>query len=66
MYFVVAGSVEEVKMKPGIFLAISVVLMAIWLGSVAMLQVSSLMVHLLLLLAVLFLAGYLVEGTTTT
>lgn len=53
-------------MKPGIFLAISVVLMAVWLGSVAMLQVSSLMVHLLLLLAVLFLAGHLVEGTTTT
>jgi hypothetical protein len=63
---VFAGSTEEVKMKPGLFLAISVVLMAVWLGSIAMLHVSSLMVHLLLLLAVLFLAGHLVEGTTTT
>lgn len=53
-------------MKPGLFLVISVVLMAVWLGSIAMLHVSSLMVHLLLLLAVLFLAGHLVEGTTTT
>jgi uncharacterized membrane protein len=53
-------------MKPGLFLAISIVLLAVWIGSVAMLHVSSLMVHLLLLLAVLFLAGHLVEGTTTT
>jgi hypothetical protein len=57
---------EEVKMKPGLFLAISIVLLAVWVGSIAMLHISSLMVHLLLLLAVLFLAGHLVEGTTTT
>jgi hypothetical protein len=53
-------------MKPGLFLAISVLLLAMWITGVAMLHVASLMVHLLLLLAVLFLAGHLVEGTTTT
>jgi hypothetical protein len=63
---VVAGSTEEVKMRPGLFLTISIVLLLGWIGSIAMLHVSSLMVHLLLLLAVLFMAGHLVEGTTTT
>jgi uncharacterized membrane protein len=53
-------------MKPGLFLAISILLLVLWVASIAMLHVASLMVHLLLLLAVLFLAGYLVEGTTTT
>jgi hypothetical protein len=66
MHLAVTGSTEEEKMKCGSFLAISIVLLVAWIGSVAMLHVASLMVHLLLLLAVLFLAGHLVEGTTTT
>lgn len=53
-------------MKPGWFLSIAILLLAFWVAGVAMLHVASLMVHLLLLLAVLFLAGHLVEGTTTT
>ena len=53
-------------MKPRLFLAISLVLIALWVASIAMLHVASMMVHLLLLLAVLFLAGHLVEDTTTT
>lgn len=53
-------------MRPGTFLAISILLLVLWIAGVAMLHVASLMVHLLLLLAGLFLAGHLVEGTTTT
>ena len=50
-------------LKPGVFLAISILLLTIWLGSVVMLHVASLMVHLLLMLAIFFLVGHLLEAT---
>jgi type IV secretory pathway VirB3-like protein len=52
-------------MRPGLFLAISILLLALWIGSIVMLHVASLMVHLLLLLAVLFLVGHILEATAT-
>jgi hypothetical protein len=53
-------------MKPGLFLSIAIALLTIWIASLAMFHVASMMVHLLLLVAILFLAGHLVEDTTTT
>jgi hypothetical protein len=53
-------------MKPGLFLAISLVLVVLWVAGITMLHAPNVMVHLLLLVAVLFLAGHLVEDTTTT
>lgn len=53
-------------MRSALFLVISILLLVFWAESFLMLRVASLMVHLLLLLAVLFLAGYLVRNTTTT
>jgi type IV secretory pathway VirB3-like protein len=50
-------------LKPGVFLGISILLLTIWLGSVMMLHVASLMVHLLLMLAIFFLVGHLLEAT---
>jgi hypothetical protein len=53
-------------MKPGLFLSISLVLAAVWVASIILLHEAGTMIHLLLLLSVLFLAGHLVEDTTTT
>jgi hypothetical protein len=53
-------------MRPGLFLAISILLVMLWIASFLMFNIASVLVHLLLLLAVLFLAGHLVENTTTT
>jgi hypothetical protein len=53
-------------MRPGLFLAISILLVMLWIASFIMFNIASVLVHLLLLLAVLFLAGHLVENTTTT
>jgi hypothetical protein len=50
-------------MKPGPFLAISILLLTMWLGGVVMLHVASMMVHLLLLLAIFFMIGHLLEAT---
>jgi hypothetical protein len=52
-------------MKPGLFLAISLMLLIVWLGSLVMFHVASVLAHLLLLLAVLFLAAHLVRDTST-
>jgi hypothetical protein len=46
-------------MRFGEFLGISILLLVLWIGCVAMLHVASILVHLLLLLAVLFLVGHL-------
>jgi hypothetical protein len=53
-------------MKPNLFLAISLLLSLLWIIGYLMLNVASVLIHLLLLLAVLFLAGNLVSDTTTT
>ena len=53
-------------MKPGPFLAISILLVIFCAASFLMFHVAGTMAHLLLLLAVLFLAGHLVGDTTTT
>jgi hypothetical protein len=53
-------------MRSGLFLAISLLLLILWAGSFLMFHVASMLVHLLLLLAVLFLVGHLVGDATTT
>ena len=52
------------KLEP--FLAISILLLTIWIANLVLFSIASVLVHLLLLLAVLFLAGHLVADTTTT
>jgi hypothetical protein len=51
-------------MKPGLFLTISLLLLTLWLGSLLMFHIASVLVHLLLLVAVLFLAAHLVRDTS--
>lgn len=60
------SSFTELLMKPSLFLSIAIGLLTVWVASLAMFHVASMMVHLLLLVAILFLAGHLVEDTTTT
>jgi hypothetical protein len=52
-------------MRPGLFLAISLLLLILWIGGLLMFHIASVLVHLLLLLAVLFLAAHLVRDTST-
>jgi membrane protein YdbS with pleckstrin-like domain len=52
-------------MKPGLLLAISLLLLIVWVGSFTMFHLAGVLVHLLLLLAVLFLAAHLVRDTGT-
>jgi hypothetical protein len=51
-------------MKPGLFLSIALLLLTLWLGSLVMFHLGSVLVHLLLLVAVLFLAAHLVRDTS--
>jgi Ca2+/Na+ antiporter len=51
-------------MRAGLFLVISLLLFVLWAGSFLMLHVASMMIHLLLLVSVLFLAGHLVRDTS--
>ena len=46
------------------FLVISMWLLILWAGSFLMFHVASVLIHLLLVLAVLFLAAHLVEDTS--
>ncbi len=50
-------------MKPGPFLLIALVLLILWTGFL-MFHVASVLIHLLLLLAFLFLAAHLVRDTS--
>jgi hypothetical protein len=50
-------------MRLGPFLVISMWLLILWAGSFVMFHVSGVLIHLLLLLAVLFLVGHLVRDT---
>ena len=56
--------VPEAKMRAGLFLVISLLLFVLWAGSFLMLHVASMMIHLLLLVSALFLAGHLVRDTS--
>jgi hypothetical protein len=49
-----------------LFLVISVLLIIFWCAGQFMLHETNVLVHLLLLLASLFLAGHLVRDTSTT
>lgn len=51
-------------MRFGSFLAISIWLLVVWAGGFLMFHVASVLIHLLLLLAVLFLGAYLVRDTS--
>jgi hypothetical protein len=51
-------------MRLGPFLVISMWLLILWAGSFLMFHVASMLIHLLLVLAVLFLAAHLVEDTS--
>jgi hypothetical protein len=64
MYF--DKSLTEAEMRPNLFLAISILLLTFWIAGYVMFNVANVLVHLLLLLAILFLAGHLVAETTTT
>jgi hypothetical protein len=48
------------------FLVISLLLLILWAGSLVIFNIASTLIHLLLLLAVLFLVGHLVRNTSTT
>jgi Family of unknown function (DUF5670) len=51
-------------MRLGPFLVISMWLLVLWAGSFLMFHVASGLIHLLLLLAILFLVGHLVRDTS--
>ncbi len=51
-------------MRPGPFLVISMWLLILWVGSFLVFHIASALIHLLLLLAVLFLAAHLVGDTS--
>jgi hypothetical protein len=53
-------------MRPNLFLPISILLLTLWITGYVMFNVANVLVHLLLLLAILFLVGHLVADTTTT
>jgi hypothetical protein len=52
-------------MKTGLFLSISMLLLMVWVGSFLMFHVASVLVHLLLVLAAIFLAAHLVRDAST-
>jgi hypothetical protein len=51
-------------MRLGPFLVISMWLLVLWAGGFMMFHVSSVLIHVLLLLAILFLVGHLVRDTS--
>ncbi len=51
-------------MRLGPFLVISMWLLILWAGGILMFHVASMMIHLLLVLAALFLAAHLVRDTS--
>jgi hypothetical protein len=51
-------------MKVGPLLVISMWLLVLWVGGFMMFHVASVLIHVLLLLAILFLAGHLVGDTS--
>ena len=53
-------------MSFGPFLIISLLLLIVWAGGFLMFHVASGLIHLLLLMAVIFLAAHLVRDTSTT
>jgi hypothetical protein len=59
-------SLTEAEMRPNLFLAISILLLTLWITGYVMFNVANVLFHLLLLLAILFLVGHLVADTTTT
>jgi len=48
------------------FLKISLLLLMVWAGSFMVFHVTSVMIHMLLVLAVMFYVGHLVRDTSTT
>jgi hypothetical protein len=48
------------------FLKISLLLLIVWAGSFMVFHVTSVMIHMLLVLAVMFYVGHLVRDTSTT
>jgi Family of unknown function (DUF5670) len=53
-------------MSFGPFLIISLLLLIVWAGGFLMFHVASGLIHLLLLMAVIFLVAHLVRDTSTT
>jgi Family of unknown function (DUF5670) len=51
-------------MRLGPFLVISMWLLVLWAGGFVMFHVSSVLIHVLLLLAIFFLVGHLVRDTS--
>ena len=48
------------------FLKISLLLLLVWAGSFLVFHVTSVMIHMLLVLAVMFYVGHLVRDTSAT
>jgi hypothetical protein len=48
------------------FLKISLLLLLVWAGGFLVFHVTSVMIHMLLVLAVMFYVGHLVRDTSTT
>jgi uncharacterized protein DUF5670 len=48
------------------FLKISLLLLIVWAGSFLVFHVTSVVIHMLLVLAVMFYVGHLVRDTSTT
>ena len=55
---------EAERMRLGPFLVISMWLLILWAGGFLMFHIASVLIHLLLLLAVLFLVGHMVGDTS--
>ena len=53
-------------MSFGPFLIISLLLLIVWAGGFLMFNVASGLIHLLLLMAVIFLVAHMVRDTSTT
>ena len=53
-------------MRSGSFFVIFLLLLIVWVGSFLVFHIASVLIHLLLLLAAIFLAAHLVRDTTTT
>jgi hypothetical protein len=52
------------RVRLGPFLVISLWLLVLWAGGFVMFHVSSALIHVLLLLAILFLVGHIVRDTS--
>jgi hypothetical protein len=62
---VLRASAEQAKRKRGIqvFLILAIILVVLWLGGFTLMHVSSLLIHLLLLFAVISLILHFVRGS---